>query len=405
MNMEWTREQKHIVVACFLGWMLDAFDFFLMVFILHDIAKEFVTPISSVALALTLTLAMRPVGAVIFGRISDKYGRRPAMMWCVALYSFLEFLSGFSPNLLILLILRSLFGIAMGGEWGVGAALTMESIPAKSRGFISGILQAGYPVGYLLASIVFGLFHDSVGWRGMFFIGVLPALLVLYIRSKVIESPAIQQAKQSAPKANLVVSLKQHWKLAIYVILLMTAFNFFSHGTQDMYPTFLEVQHHFNTHTVSIIAIIANLGAIAGAFIFGALSQRIGRRRAIALAAVLSLPILPLWAYSSTMLMLAVGGFLMQVMVQGAWGVVPVHLNELSPPEIRGTFPGVTYQLGNLLAAANATIQAGVAQHYGGNYSLSLVLIAGIFAVVIVVLALLGRENHSIAMVEQYSAP
>jgi len=405
MNMEWTREQKHIVVACFLGWMLDAFDFFLMVFILKDIAKEFVTPISSVALAITLTLAMRPVGAVIFGRISDKYGRRPAMMWCVALYSVLEFLSGFSPNLLVLLILRSLFGIAMGGEWGVGAALTMESIPAKSRGIISGILQAGYPVGYLLASIVFGLFHDSIGWRGMFFVGVLPALLVLYIRSKVIESPAIEQAKKSAQKANLTASLQQHWKLAIYVILLMTAFNFFSHGTQDMYPTFLEVQHHFNTHTVSIIAVIANLGAIVGAFIFGALSQRIGRRRAIALAAILALPVLPLWAYSSTLLMLAAGGFLMQVMVQGAWGVVPVHLNELSPPEIRGTFPGVTYQLGNLLAAANATIQAGVAQHYGGNYSLSLALIAGIFAVVIAVLALLGRENHSIAMVEQYSAP
>ena len=403
--MEWTREQKHIVIACFLGWMLDAFDFFLMVFILHDIAQEFVTPISSVALALTLTLAMRPVGAVIFGRISDKYGRRPAMMWCVALYSGLEFLSGFSPNLVILLILRALFGVAMGGEWGVGAALTMESIPAKSRGIISGILQAGYPVGYLVASIVFGIFHDSFGWRGMFFIGVLPALLVLYIRSKVVESPAMEPAKKSAPETNLIVSLQQHWKLAIYVILLMTAFNFFSHGTQDMYPTFLEVQHHFNTHTVSIIAIIANLGAIAGAFIFGALSQRIGRRRAIALAAVLSLPILPLWAYSSTMLMLAIGGFLMQVMVQGAWGVVPVHLNELSPPEIRGTFPGVTYQFGNLLAAGNATIQSGVAQHYGGNYSLALAMTAGIFAVVIAVLALLGRENHSIAMVEQYSAP
>lgn len=403
--MEWTREQKHIVAACFLGWMLDAFDFFLMVFMLHDIVKDFhLTKISDVALALTLTLAMRPVGALIFGRISDKWGRRPAMMWCVAAYSLLEFLSGFSPNLLVLLILRALFGIAMGGEWGVGAALTMESIPVKSRGIISGVLQAGYPVGFLLASIVFGLFHDSIGWRGMFFVGVLPALLVLYIRSHVKESPALQQVKVSPVKVNLVALLKQHWKLAIYAILLMTAFNFFSHGTQDMYPTFLKEQHGFGTHTVSLIAIIANVGAIVGAFIFGALSSRIGRRRAIALAALLALPVLPLWAFSHTLVMLAIGGFLMQVMVQGAWGVVPVHLNEISPPEIRGTFPGLTYQFGNLLAAANATIQAMIAEHNGGNYALALALIAGIFAVVIVVLSLLGRERHSVSMVQEYSS-
>ena len=390
----WTSEQRHVVAASFLGWTLDAFDFFLMVFVLDDIAKEFNTEITSVTIAILLTLAMRPIGAYLFGRAADRWGRRPALMVDVILYSAIEFASGFSPNLTTLLVLRAIYGIAMGGEWGVGASLTMESIPPKARGIVSGLLQSGYPTGYFLASIVYGGLFQYIGWRGMFMVGVIPALLVLYIRRHVPESPSWRPA--TAASSTLTV-LKSHWRLGIYAVVLMTAFNFFSHGTQDLYPTFLKVQHNLGPHEVGLIAAIYNVGAIIGGIGFGYLSERFGRRRTIVLGALLSLPVLPLWAFSSGAVMLAIGAFLMQVTVQGAWGVVPAHLNELSPDEARGTFPGFTYQLGNLIASVNATLQAGIATHYGGDYGLALAAVAGVVAIVIAALTALGPEARGVA--------
>jgi MFS transporter, SHS family, lactate transporter len=390
-----TSAQKHVVVASYLGWTLDAFDFFLMVFILKDIAAEFGTPISSVALAITLTLALRPVGAFLFGAFAERVGRRPALMINIAAYAVLELLSGFAPSLAALLVLRSLFGIAMGGEWGLGSALTMESIPTHARGVVSGLLQAGYPSGYLLASVVYGTLYTSIGWRGMFFVGVVPALLVLYIRKSVPESPAWMRARQST-RPPLREVLRGQWKLIVFMVVLMTAFNFFSHGTQDLYPTFLQVQHGLGHGTVSTIAIIYNIGAIIGGLAFGALSERIGRRRAIIIAAVLALPLLPLWAFSSGVAMLAIGAFLMQVAVQGAWGVIPAYLNEMSPDSIRATFPGLVYQLGNLLASSNAVLQARIAAAHGNNYGEAMAWVAGIVAVVIAVLMLFGTERRGL---------
>jgi SHS family lactate transporter-like MFS transporter len=391
----WTSEQKHVVAASFLGWSLDAFDFFLLVFVLKDIAQEFGTDISNVTLAILLTLAMRPIGAFIFGRAADRWGRRPTLMVDVLLYSIIEFASGFSPNLTVLIVLRALYGVAMGGEWGVGASLTMESIPPHARGLVSGLLQSGYPAGYFLASIVYGLLFPIIGWRGMFMVGVLPALLVLYIRRNVPESPSWNRAE--AARGDTLTILKSHWRLGIYAIVLMTAFNFFSHGTQDLYPTFLEVQHGLSPREVGLIAVIYNIGAICGGLLFGSLSERFGRRRIIIIAALLSLSVVPLWAFSATPVLLALGAFLMQFMVQGAWGVVPVHLNELSPDNARGTFPGFVYQLGNLLASANATLQAAIAAHYGGNYGLALAVVAGTVAIVIAILAAIGAEAKGIA--------
>jgi len=385
----WTSDQKHVVAASFLGWTLDAFDFFLMVFVLRDIAQEFNTQITNVTFAILLTLAMRPIGAYLFGRAADRWGRRPTLMVDVLLYSAIEFASGFAPNLAVLLVLRAIFGIAMGGEWGVGASLTMESIPPQARGLVSGLLQSGYPTGYFLASIVYGLLFQYIGWRGMFMIGVLPALLVFYIRRKVPESPSW---RPTTARSNTLAIVRSHWQLGIYAVLLMTAFNFFSHGTQDLYPTFLQVQHGFSPHQVGLIAVIYNIGAIIGGLSFGSLSERFGRRRIIIVTALLSLLVLPLWAFSTSAVWLAAGAFLMQVMVQGAWGVIPVHLNELSPDEARGTFPGFVYQVGNLIASVNATLQAGMAVHYGGNYALALAAVAGTVAVVIVVLAVFGPE-------------
>jgi MFS transporter, SHS family, lactate transporter len=395
--MSWTREQRNVTIAAYLGWTLDAFDFFLMVFILKDIATEFNTKIPEVAFAITLTLAARPLGALIFGRLADKFGRRPTLMVNIAIYSLLELLSGLSPNLTTLLALRFLFGIAMGGEWGVGSALTMETVPPSARGFVSGLLQAGYPSGYLLASIVFGVLYQYVGWRGMFFVGVAPALLVLYVRAHVPESPA-WQAMEKRERPGLLATLKQNWTLSLYAIILMTAFNFFSHGTQDLYPTFLREQHHFDPHTVSMITIVLNIGAIVGGLFFGSLSEKIGRRVAIFIAALIALPVLYLWAFSTTPVMLAVGAFLMQISVQGAWGVIPVHLNEISPDEIRATFPGLVYQLGNLLAAVNATMQASIATSHDNNYGMAMAIVAGTVAVVIAALIFFSRERRGIDM-------
>ena len=391
----WTSEQKHVVAASFLGWSLDAFDFFLLVFVLKDIAAEFHTDISTVTWAILLTLAMRPIGAFIFGRAADRWGRRPTLMVDIMLYSMIEFASGFSPNLTVLIVLRALYGVAMGGEWGVGASLTMETIPPHARGFVSGLLQSGYPAGYFMASIVYGVLFPYIGWRGMFMVGVIPALLVLYIRRNVPESPSFSK-KAEAERGSTLAVLREHWRLAIYAVVLMTAFNFFSHGTQDIYPTFLEEQHKFTPHVVSIIAVVYNIGAIIGGILFGSLSERFGRRRCIIIASLLTLPVIPLWAFADSPVMLAIGAFLMQFAVQGAWGVVPVHLNELSPDTARATFPGFVYQLGNLLASVNATVQAGLAVHFGGDYGLAMAIVVGTVAIVIAGLTAVGTEAKGV---------
>jgi SHS family lactate transporter-like MFS transporter len=396
----WSSTQRHIVAASFLGWMLDAFDFFLVVFVLRRIAADFGTDVKGVTYAIFLTLAMRPVGAFLFGRLADHFGRRPALMASVLLYSLMELLSAFAPSLQVFLVLRALYGVAMGGEWGVGASLAFESIPVRSRGMVSGMLQAGYPCGYLLASVVFGLLFEHIGWRGMFVVGVAPALLVLYIRSKVPES-AVWKASRAAPVArSLWSSLSGHWLLALYAIALMTCFNFFSHGTQDLYPHFLEVQRGFSTGTRSIVVIVYNVGAICGGIAFGTLSSRIGRRKAIALAAGLSLLVMPFWAYCVTPVTLAAAAFVMQFMVQGAWGVVPVHLNELSPEGLRATFPGFVYQLGNLLASYNAPLQTTIAENRGGvehpDFAFAFVVVVGTVAALLVVLSLLGPERRNV---------
>jgi len=386
------RQQRAAFYASLLGWTLDAFDFFLMVFVFRAIAADFHSQLTSVTVAVSVTLMFRPVGAVIFGWLADRYGRRPVLMIDIALFSVLELASAFAPSLPVLLVLRALFGIAMGGEWGVGASLVMESVPARSRGIISGILQEGYALGYLLAAVVYGLLFQYIGWRGMFVVGVVPALLTFYISSHVKESPAWEKNRARGSRPGLIACLTRDWKRFLYVILLMTAFNSFSHGTQDLYPTFLQVQRHLSTHAVSAFTIVANVGMIVGGVWFGTISQRIGRRRAIIWAALLALPIIPLWAFSVSPWLLGAGAFLIQIAVQGAWGVIPAHLNELSPEEIRGTFPGLAYQLGNLLASLNLPLQAHFAAAHGGNYALALALVAGIAALAIACITGAGPE-------------
>jgi SHS family lactate transporter-like MFS transporter len=348
-----TTQQKKTFLASFLGWTLDAFDFFLVIVTVPHIAKDFHSAVKDVAVAVTITLMLRPLGALIFGWFADKYGRRIPLMIDVGLYSVLELATAFAPNLAVFIVLRALYGIAMGGEWGLGAALAMEALPAEKRGLFSGILQEGYSVGYLLAGALY-FAYPYLGWRGMFAVGVLPALLILFIRSHVPESPAWlagEAQKISAGPHPLLRAVKARWPLFLYAILFMAAFNYMSHGTQDLYPTFLTLQHGFTSSTVSTLLIIMNIGAIAGGIFFGWLSQRFGRRNMILLCAIFGIVLIPLWAFSQSAVWLAVGAFLMQVAVQGAWGIIPAHLNEISPGEVRGTFPGFTYQIGNLISA------------------------------------------------------
>ncbi len=393
-------DQRNTFVACFLGWTLDAFDFFLLTFVIVPMAHDFSTSVADLGYAITITLAMRPVGAFIFGLLGDRFGRRLPLMIDIVFYSLMELLTAFSPNYTVLLVFRALYGIGMGGEWGLGASLTMESLPADSRGLFSGILQQGYMFGYLFAAAVYGIVFPIFGWRALFVVGALPALLVIYIRAKVPESPVwLRQKPTMNFWASLGEILERDWLLFIYVILLMTAFNAMSHGTQDMYQTFLGEQRGLSVKAKSIIGIIYAVGAICGGILVGHLSQKFGRRRLIILSAVCGIILIPAWVFSPALSMLVAGGFLMQFMVQGAWGIVPVHLNELSPGEVRGTFPGFAYQLGNLFAANTAVVEARLADHFRNasghpDYAKALALFSFVIFLAVIVLAAIGREER-----------
>jgi len=397
---ELTTAQRHTFFASLAGWSLDAFDFFIFVLCLSAISDDFHVQIHDVAVGISLTLAMRPLGALFFGWLAEKYGRRPILMLNVMSYSVFELASAFAPNLATLLVLRALFGFAMGGEWGVGAALALETLPAKGRGFFSGLLQEGYVIGFLAASIVSRFAFEYVGWRGMFIIGAMPALMVFYIRRNVPESPAWlagQQAKR-ASIGELWTSVRAHLPLLFYMILLMACFNAFSHGSQDLYKPFLLKQRGYSSEIADTLVIVMNVGALLGGIFFGAFSERLGRKRTIAVAALLALPMIPLWAFSATPVMLALGGFLMQFMVQGAWGIVPAHINELAPTAVRAILPGFAYQLGNFIMSLLSPIQASYAEANGGNFSTMLAWTIGIVAVVLTVVTLLGPEAKNVDM-------
>jgi MFS transporter, SHS family, lactate transporter len=395
------REQRNTFLACFLGWALDAFDFFLLTFVIVPMAHDFGTTVADLSYAITITLVMRPVGAFIFGLLGDRFGRRIPLMIDIIFYSLMELLTAFSPNYTVLLIFRALYGIGMGGEWGLGASLAMETLPTQARGLFSGILQQGYAFGYLLAAIVYWIVFPFFGWRGLFVAGAIPAVLVLYIRARVPESPVWlrQQHAKSDFWRQLVMELKRHWGLFLYVILLMTAFNAMSHGTQDMYQTFLGEQRHYGVTQKAATGIIYAFGAICGGTIVGHLSQNWGRRRSMVLCAALGILLIPLWMFPPGYALLVMGGFAMQFMVQGAWGIVPVHLNELSPDGLRGTFPGFAYQLGNLFAANTAVLEAQLAYHFRNasgypDYAKALALFALLIFLMLILLAALGPERR-----------
>jgi SHS family lactate transporter-like MFS transporter len=379
----------HTLIATFLGWTLDAFDFFVLVFALPAIATEFDRSVADIAFTITATLAMRPLGAALFGWLADRYGRRRPLMANIIFYSVVEVLSGLAPSYGTFLILRALYGIGMGGEWGVGAALAMEAVGPRSRGFFSGLLQEGYAVGYLLAAGAFFFVFPHFGWRALFFLGGLPALLTIYIRSKVPESEAWGRTRPTTRE--VARAIRSNLAPLGYLVLLMTFMNLVSHGTQDLYPTFLQKERGLDARTVATIAVIYNVGALLGGLAFGYLSDRSGRRWGMASAIALAAATIPFWVYPRRLALLTLGAFLMQFMVQGAWGIVPAHLAELSPPQVRGLFSGLAYQSGVFFASFAAFGQALLAERFGFAAAM-----AGTAAVVMVgamVVILLGRER------------
>ncbi len=388
---------RNALIAGFLGWTLDAFDYFILTYVLSQVAADFHRSIADVTLTLTASLVMRPVGAFLFGLLADRYGRRLPLMFDVLFYSAIEILSGFAPSYRIFFILRLLYGIGMGGEWGVGASLVMESVPAKWRGILSGVLQEGYALGNLLAAIAFWTVFPHWGWRPMFFIGGLPALLTLFIRAKVKESGA-WKAEAAARKSwrDYFREVGANWKRFLYLVVLMAMMNFMSHGTQDLYPTFLQKQHHFSTRSTALISAISMVGAIAGGILVGLYSDRRGRRRAMVTAALCALLLIPVWVFAPPVIaLMSAGAFLMQFMVQGAWGVIPAHINELSPAPLRGFFPGFAYQIGVLIASAAPYIEARMTRHFSYGQAMGM-FAAAVFIVGTMVIAA-GPEAHRVA--------
>lgn len=399
-----TGDQRNAFMASFLGWTMDAFDYFLVVLVYADIATTFHHTKTDVAFLTTATLAMRPVGALLFGLWADRVGRRVPLMVDVSFYSVIGFLCAFAPNFTVLVILRLLYGIGMGGEWGLGAALSMEKVPAERRGVFSGLLQEGYAFGYLLASVAALVVMNWLGlsWRWLFGLSIIPALISLNIRYRVKESEVWEAAQDrmrlTKTRIRDVLGNPAIVRRFVYLVLLMTAFNWMSHGTQDVYPTFLTATTDHGAGLSSLtarwIVVIYNIGAIIGGLAFGTLSQRFSRRYTIVFCAALGLPIVPLFAYSRTAAMLCLGSFLMQVFVQGAWGVIPAHLTEMSPDAIRGVYPGVTYQLGNLLAAFNLPIQERLAESHGYPFALAATIVPVLL--VVAVLTAIGKDATGI---------
>jgi len=388
-----TSSGRNALVAAFLGWMLDAFDFFILTFVLGAVAKDFHVTVPAVAFTLTASLATRPIGAFVFGLMSDRWGRRVPLMLDILFYSLMEVLSGLAPSYRTFFTLRLLYGVGMGGEWGVGASLAMESVPVKWRGFCSGFLQEGYAAGNLCAAGAYFLVYPRWGWRPMFFVGAIPALITLFILTKVREPEAWTQSRTDW--RGYVRAIFQNGRLFLYLVVLMTMMNFISHGTQDLYPTFLQRQRHFTFGVVALITAISTVGAICGGLLFGFASDRLGRRRAMLTAVLLGIVLIPIWILAPWAPLIAGGAFLMQFMVQGAWGVVPAHINELSPPQLRGFFPGFAYQLGVLCASSISYVEAVLGEHF--SYAQSMGFLA---AAVLLIGAIVIRSGPEATGVE-----
>jgi SHS family lactate transporter-like MFS transporter len=386
---------RNAFLAGMIAWTFDAFDFFVLTYALVQVSRDFHQPIKQMAFTLTASLIMRPVGALLFGLMGDRYGRRVPLMVNIVFCSAMEVASGLAPTYRIFLMLRLLYGVAMGGIWGLGASLAMESVSSEKRGLLSGILQEGYALGNLLAAVAFWTVFPHLGWRPMFFLDVIPAMLTLLILSRVKESEAWKAAAAKKKDwGSYFRDVFANWKRFLYLVLLMMMMNFMSHGTQDLYPTFLQQQRHYDPRFTAIVSVISMLGAILGGIVVGRYSDRVGRRKAMVTAAIGGLLVIPLWLFSPGIALISVGAFLMQFMVQGVWGVIPAHINELAPDRLRAFLPGFAYQVGVLIASTAPYIEASLAHRF--TYAQVLGSVAAIVVFVAMIVIAAGPEAHRV---------
>jgi SHS family lactate transporter-like MFS transporter len=388
------RDRWSAFCAGMAGWTLDAFDYFLVVFCLTDIGATFHQSDTVMTEALFATLALRPVGAFLFGAMTDRYGRRPALILNLLLFSVATLATAAAPNFHVFLLIRGGFGIVMGGQWGIGASLAMEKVPVRMRGVLSGLLQQGYSLGNLLAAVATFFFVKSGSWRLIFSLAAIPALIAAGLCYFFVEESDVWKRTKHNSFAGIGKAFYEYKWLFLYMIIFMMSMMMSSHGTQDLYPIFLQRRWHVDTPTRSVLTGITILGAVFGGIVVGFLSDRIGRRRAMVLSLTGAMLTIPLWAFAPSLPLLVLGGFIMQFMVQGAWGVVPAHLAEMAPDSIRGSLPGLGYQCGALLTASAPKIQATLAAHYGYPHALAGTMLV-IFCVAIT-MTLLGKEKMAV---------
>ncbi|MEO8735661.1 MAG: MFS transporter [Edaphobacter sp.] len=385
------------VTSGILGWVLDAFDFFVVVFLFDILAAHFHVSKAMVVYTLTLTLAMRPLGAFAFGALADRFGRKVPLIVCVLYFSSVTVLSGLSVNFTMFAIMRALYGFGMGGYWGIGASYAMESAPPRLRGMLSGMMQGGYPLGYLLAAIAMQTVAPRFGWRSVFFVGAPVAVLIAVLTSFAPES-RIWKIQRVSSMRKIVRSLVTHKGIFVYLLVLMSVMLSLSHGTADLYPDFLKSLGDVTGRTVAGmkvlygIPVLYNIAAVIGAVLFGFLSEKIGRRYSIMLALGLALIAIPPWVFGHTIFWLAIGSCAMQMGSQGAFGVIPAHMNELSPASVRGLFPGFVYQLGMLIASPATMIELKLKDLLG--YSWALAAFATVVIVTLLFLFYFGPEAH-----------
>jgi SHS family lactate transporter-like MFS transporter len=394
---------RNAVIAGFLGWTLDSFDFFILTFVIGDVAATFGKTRPDIALTITLALVTRPIGAMIFGMMADRMGRRIPLILNILLYSLLSVASGLAPDFRAFLTLRMLFGVALGGQWGVGASLALESVSVKSRGIVSGILQSGYAMGNLLAAIAYRTVYPAYGWRALFLLGGLPALLSLFVLARVNESPVWHEHRTQDWRAYARLALP-NWKRFLYLVALMATVALISHGTQDMYPTFLQQSRHFTPQHTADITIASMISACLGSLFIGYISERVGRRRALVIAAVGGLVLVPLWIGAPDPALIVTGAVAMQFFVQGTGGVIPAQFNELTPGELRGFFPGLAYQLGIVCSSGITYAEAVLGEHFSYGQAMG-ILVAIIFAGAIFVFALGPEKKGASFAKEPQSVP
>jgi len=397
--------QRNALLASFLGWTFDAFDFFIVTLLLDDIARSLGRSRPDIAFAATVTLWSRPIGAFIFGIMADRFGRRIPLMINIVFYAAASALSGLAPTYWTFIAFRALFGIGMGGQWGVGASLVLESVSPRWRGVLSGFLHQGYSLGILLAALAmlavypaFAASHPENAWRFMFFLGGLPAILSLFVFAKVEESEAWKEHRSENFKA-YAKSITTVLPRFLYLVLLLTMMGFISHGTQDLYPTFLRQQRHFTSTGAAETTMLSMVGAIIGGIVVGYCSDRFGRRRAMIGAALLGLVAVPLWINAPTSALIVAGAVLMQFCVQGAWGIIPAHMNELSPGHMRAFFPGFAYQLGMLCAGVVPPLEALIGEHF--SYATSMGAFAAVSLIIGCFVIGFGPEAHGISFRKQ----